>query len=592
MHKWRTWLLFLLLLLLALSLSSCCQHDYQETRIEPTCKTDGYIEYTCTACGDHYRGDEVLPAAHAWDTEATCKTRTCRVCKTLQRAQDDHDYAVLEQVAATCQCGGYTKYACTMCGDEYVDEDATLGNHSFTPNDVCRTRQCVHCGLIVSPSHDIETVGVTVEPTIMNEGLGLYRCRLCRQEWNRSIPALSPEELGVPVIYLKGNLHNVTKENEQEFEVTYSSKEMNFSATATLKVQGASSASYIKKNYTIRFYTNKYMTKKLKFDPFGWGAESKYCLKANYVDFSQARNVVCGRLYGDVVASRTDPNEDLLLAPNGGAIDGRPVLVYVNGVYHGLYTMNIPKDEWMFGMDNDDTHLQQAMLFGEIWSDSVALKTHVPYDYVSGGWELEYCSTEDTDTKWVADSFNALIDFVNNTDGAAFRQGIGNYLDVDAAIDNMLFTYLICARDNTSKNILWATYDGKVWIPSMYDMDGVCGMFWDGKTYNAVDDMMPRIREDGSISPNASNNLWKKLFDNYQDEIVARYWQLREGPMSTEAVTDRFREFFASVPPAFYDYEREAWPSVPGNDLDHQTQIVTYMAARLAVFDEFFGSVS
>jgi hypothetical protein len=125
----------------------------------------------------------------------------------------------------------------------------------------------------------------------------------------------------------------------------------------------------------------------------------------------------------------------------------------------------------------------------------------------------------------------------------------------------------------------------------MYDMDGVYGMFWDGKTYNAVDEMMPRIRDDGSVSPNVSNNLWKKLFDNYLDEIIARYWQLREGAMKTEHVVERFDEFFASFPREFYDYERKAWPSVPGQNLSNRDQIVSYMTARLAVFDEFFLSI-
>ncbi|MBQ8351766.1 MAG: CotH kinase family protein [Clostridia bacterium] len=588
MRTWSKWMLVVFLLLFALlSLSSCCQHDYQAETVSPTCKENGYIQYTCTACGDSYRGEE-LPAAHAFDTQATCQTRTCLSCKTVVRAETDHDYRAATVINPTCQSGGHTVYVCTMCEGEYIGDEVSIGDHSFIPADICRTRQCEHCGLILSPSHDIEEVETIVEPTITSEGRGLYRCRLCGTEWNRSIPALKPEDFGVPVIYLKGSIGSVTRETERQFEVSFVSEKISFDAVATLKIQGASSAGYVKKNYTIRFFTDKYMTKKLKFDPFGWGNESKYCLKANFVDFSQARNVVCGRLYGDVVRSRTNPNHNLLLAPNGGAIDGYPVLVYVNGAYHGFYTMNIPKDEWMFGMDNDDTHLKQAMLFGEIWADSVALKTPVPYDYVSGGWELEYCST--TDTNWVADSFNDLINFVNSHDGDAFRAGIGNYLDVDAAIDNMLFTYLICAMDNTSKNILWATYDGKVWIPSMYDMDGVCGMFWDGKTYNAVDAMMPTLHSDGSITASGTNNLWKKLLANYREEIIARYWQLREGPMKTTAVVARFDEFFASFPAVFYDFERKAWPSVPGQNLSNRDQIVTYMTARLNVFDAFFRS--
>ena len=65
-------------------------------------------------------------------------------------------------------------------------------------------------------------------------------------------------------------------------------------------------------------------------------------MKANWVDFSQARNVVSCRLWGNIVTSRkTSENQQRLaaLATNGGAIDGFPIAVYMNGVFHGLYTM-------------------------------------------------------------------------------------------------------------------------------------------------------------------------------------------------------------------------------------------------------------
>ncbi len=584
----KLWLLALLLLAALLLLSGCCQHDYQEERTDPTCTAEGQITYTCTSCGDSYAGETIAAVGHRWDHEATCKTRTCSVCKTVQRAATDHTYVATEVVDATCQCGGYTVYTCTGCGESKQGDETSIGDHSFEPNDICRTRSCKHCSLILPPSHEIVLAEETQKATLLNAGSGLYRCTLCQTEWNRTIPAIDPVSTGVPVIYIKGSVNGVNKSKETPFEASFVSDDITFDCTVTLKVQGASSAGYPKKNYTIRFYTDKYMTKKLKFDPFGWGNESKYCLKANYVDFSQSRNVVCGRLYGDVVQTRLEPGDPLALAPNGGAIDGYPVLVYVNGAYHGFYTMNIPKDEWMFGMDNDDVHLKQAMLFGEVWGDSVAFKAPVPKDYVSGGWELEYCSTPDT--AWVADSFNELMTFVNNNDGAAFRAGIDQYLDVDAAIDNMLFTYLICAKDNTSKNILWATYDGKVWIPSMYDMDGVCGMFWDGKHYNAVSDMMPTMRSNGHFNF-YGNNLWTKLCDNYKDEIVERYWELREGPMRTSALITRFDDFFASVPPVFYECERKTWPGMPGPDDSTRDQIVSYMTERLALFDEFFSAV-
>ena len=118
------------------------------------------------------------------------------------------------------------------------------------------------------------------------------------------------------------------------------------------------------------------------------------------MDYSQARNVVSAKLFGQIVHSRNIKDEinDLY---NGGAIDGYPVVIYHNGSFLGLYTMNIPKDKWLFGMDDydpgkDESITKHAILMGNTWTNSVVLKESMNSDYVSSGWELEFCSTEET----------------------------------------------------------------------------------------------------------------------------------------------------------------------------------------------------
>ena len=212
---------------------------------------------------------------------------------------------------------------------------------------------------------------------------------------------------------------------------------------------------YPKKNYNIQFFkSGTDYEKKYKVEmKEGWGKESKYTLKANYIDYTQSRNVVSARIYGDIVKSRNidDPLNNLI---NGGAIDGFPIVIFENGVFQGLYTLNIPKDDWLVGMNGDDT-TKEAMLMADSWSESVGLREHMNYDF-SNGWELEYCSTEDNEeigTTWVVDSFNKMIDFINNNDGIDFIRGIGKYVDVDRAIDSMLYTSMIHANDNVAKKI-------------------------------------------------------------------------------------------------------------------------------------------
>ena len=146
---------------------------------------------------------------------------------------------------------------------------------------------------------------------------------------------------GLPILKLTGDVSAMTKDNAVTLNYTYG----DLSGTCTCKWQGSSSLSYPKKNYTIKF-DNAFEAAK------GWGAEKKYCLKANFIDHSHARNVVSAKLWGKTVKSRTTANEMLNALPNGGAVDGFPCIIELNGDFHGLYTWNIPKDGWMFGMND------------------------------------------------------------------------------------------------------------------------------------------------------------------------------------------------------------------------------------------------
>jgi hypothetical protein len=233
--------------------------------------------------------------------------------------------------------------------------------------------------------------------------------------------------------------------------------------------------------------------------------------------------------------------------------------------------MNVPKDEWMFGMDDSET---EALLAADDWLNtdfSVLLdgfNENSSGDYVSnnGGWELKYFGTEKTtgSTEWVTESFNDLIRFCQENDGEAFRAGISQYLDVDSAIDYLILLYAIYMRDNGSKNMLWATYDGKVWIPSVYDQDGTFGMVWDGKRYANADQYLPYVKDDGSIDVNYKLGsgyfiLWDRMLNCFTEEILIRYRELRNGALSVEHIVATFEEFRACTPESIYEADFDIW---------------------------------
>lgn len=384
---------------------------------------------------------------------------------------------------------------------------------------------------------------------------------------------------GMPVINLSGSLDGISKNKKVTVGVSYSSETKSFSSKATLKIQGGTSIYFPKNNYTIQFLKDDGSKNKVCLVD-SWGKQSKYCLKANWVDYSQARNVVSGRLFNQIVHSRGFDDE-LDALNNGGVVDGYPVLIYLNGDFLGLYTLNIPKDSWMFGMNGSG---RQALLFGDTGGDSVILRKEIGdvNNVAASGWDLEYCSTEDDDsvgTAWVAESMNAFIRFLMNNTGEAFKAGIGQYTDIDRAIDCLIFTYFIHACDNIYKNTIWASYDGVKWIPSVYDMDGTWGMVWDGSfTYSAND-----------FAPDGSNLLYQRLLENYKDRITARYKELREDILSIHNIEKQFSSFFAQIPDAAYEAEAKKWPTVPSHDKNNYQQIINYAKERVAYFDEWFG---
>ena len=63
-----------------------------------------------------------------------------------------------------------------------------------------------------------------------------------------------------------------------------------------------------------------------------------------YMDSSQANNVGIARFYNDLIAKSDHPLPTQSIDPDFRAsIDGFPVRLRVNGIFSGIYTMNIDR---------------------------------------------------------------------------------------------------------------------------------------------------------------------------------------------------------------------------------------------------------
>ena len=412
---------------------------------------------------------------------------------------------------------------------------------------------------------------------------GVYVCEDCKEQKTKSIHYT---DIDIPLVYVSGDLTGISKENKVRSEITYAYKNQVISCAATLKWQGDGSLAHPKKNYSVAFYDEAFDKKKKVEIKQEWGAQSKYCLKANYSDPTGARNLVLSDLYGMAArtASGTDEYSELL---NGGAVDGFPVLLYMNGQYAGLYNWNIPKDKWLFGMGDETAG--EAVLCGDALLLDEGSGITVDEE-IKGHWEIEYCNakfTEEGGTDWAVRSFNEMLAFVQSSDKATLRAHASEYLNVDRTLDVILFSCVLGGSDTIVKNMLWTTYDGKRWAPNLYDLDRTFGR--DGVQLES-----PNGFEDFKGQP-----LYGKLFIAFFDELKERYAALRRTILNTDTVMSLFSTVMEGLDDRYFRSEAERWPNavwrettdeVPiGSFADELKFIRTYTEKRLTYCDEIFS---
>lgn len=415
----------------------------------------------------------------------------------------------------------------------------------------------------------------------------------------RNATTFKPERYGIPTLYLWGDniLSLKDKSKTLKNEVTYSFPAYGVYGTVEkFKVQGASSVYYPKKNYTLTFDSS--------FEAFkGYGKNKKYVIKANYNEPSQALNVVGARLWGSIRDTHNtadtgilNNNGDLLVDDKGdrivaetdpqlsiggtyGAVDGFPIAVYINNQYWGLYTLNIPKDDWMAKMPKKSEN--KYAIISTTWEPQGAFMQETNFD---DQMELQFCSTESTN--WAKDSINALIRAVMATYSSVteFNQAVSPLLDIDSAIDYYIFSVLLNNSDGIIRNYLLECFDGIKWYFAAYDLDKTFGQRLDTFDYINADSNNSEWREHGVSFENitSANRLMYQLWKFYKDEILNRTKALIDNTMSNSAVDTAFVNFVRHIPLKAYDAELDVWPYTPNTSVDNIDRIGRWYMQRTA----------
>ena len=410
-----------------------------------------------------------------------------------------------------------------------------------------------------------------------------------------------PEKYGIPVLYLWGDniLSLKDKSKTLENEVTYKFPRYHVQGTIKkFKVQGSSSARLPKKNYTLNLDQD--------FEAFsGFGKQHKYVIKANYLDASQSLNVVNAKLWGKIRATHyqvsdalqdnagnylTDNNGNHIIAEtdpqlsiggNYGAVDGFPIAVYINDQYWGLYSFNIPKDDWMAKMPSEAGYA----IVDTVWTPQGALQKETNF---KDNMELQFCGTKDT--KWAQDSINQMIDAVmaHYDKAEDFDNAVSPLIDLDSAYDYYIYSVLINNDDGLFRNYLLQTFDGKKWYFAAYDLDETFGRTPDFWEHTLADSDTNDSRDHGVTFENAvrSNRLMYQLWKFHKSEILSRARDLINGVMSVSSVDTAFVDYVRNIPQIAFNEEIKAWPGTPNTSVDNVNRIGRWYMQRINWFNK------
>ena len=376
---------------------------------------------------------------------------------------------------------------------------------------------------------------------------------------------------------------NKKADGEADCEVEIRFNRQIIKCYATGKIQGTSSESLPAKNYTFKFYSDAAHTTKNKID-VGWGKQSKYCFKKNYVDSTHTRNLSGARIAYDMVNSRpeSDFKTNLLTAPRNGAVDGFPCIIYLNGEFWGLYTWNIPKDAWMFNMKDDNpNHMVLCAEYNN--NGSMSATNTCQFRALWGGegdgnWSIE----AGTYSEALRTSFNNAINFVMTATDEDFKANISNYFDLYSLLDYYCFSYFVYHYDGLGKNMLMATYDGVHWGACLYDMDSIYGVSFDGKQFLEYNKPCPEnYQENNSL-------LWQRIERCFSQELYDRYVELRKGALSLGNIVEHVEEIYDLIPDRAFKEDWTKWTGIPSQTTNTLTRFRTFMKNRAVYVDSEF----
>ncbi len=346
--------------------------------------------------------------------------------------------------------------------------------------------------------------------------------------------------------------------------------------------QGSSSRSFPKKNFKVKLFSDADCNNKLKLKlKSDWKANNKFNLKANWIDATQARNLVNAKLFAQATAvtpfADSKVAEKLADTQNFGQMEGFPIEVYgAGGQYMGLYTLNTKKDEDTFGMDSKDATNEAITCEGVSSDFNDVTKT------IDG--ETYATVVQDTASDELKTNFTKFLQFLNTASDDDFKAHLADYIDVKSVINTYLFGVLAQMWDFDAKSMILLTYDaGKTYYMIPYDMDSTWGLHFDGAYVKDEEDW--KLNE-GAKRIVGTNVLYKRIHKLFLPEVKAQYQYLRNSVWNNAQLITAFKRYINAIPREVYEREQALWPAIPSKDITSFGQIQSEIVKRANAMDQ------
>jgi spore coat protein H len=384
--------------------------------------------------------------------------------------------------------------------------------------------------------------------------------------------------LPVIQIYCKETVHEGPKTACQIIVSDYQNNSLgsHLFSNAGIEIRGRSNIRWDKKNYSIELWDNSGGNLPRKEKLLNMRNDDDWNLDAMYIDKARMRNKINMQLWNELCEFF-----------NNKGLTGKPFVkekyfeLFVNMDYKGLYCLTEVFDRKQLDLKSSDHGIEGMLYKTEVWTNTTKFLTlaDTTNSKYWDGWEQKY---PDPDTIICWRPIYNFSNFIINSSDEEFIKGITQYINIDNAINYMIFVNIGMAYDNMGTNMFYARYDSHSpfnLIP--WDMDASWGRNWDStflsNNYFLGNRMYYRLFKNNVDNCNVRlNNCWNKLRSDIVTDLNLKARFINEANILFESGS--------------FEREKKRWPEMQLNLNSELDYINHWIDNRLIFLDDFYSN--